>query len=212
MSPTTCVIAPTTSSGGSNAWVLSAPDNWLYIYLLIEFQSRVDSYMALRIMVYIAELIEPIPGSLATYRPSQKHFVLDEGRLDEAALPTDHNTLAEIIRLESSPGPEALRQIVSRLTQRMKDPRHDSLRRALVVWMHRVVLRKLIPGDNIPIVQDLQEIDTMLAERVVQWTEKWKQEGLLQGGNRGCSRVGKKAGKKAKKNCWSANSPADLAR
>jgi hypothetical protein len=87
----------------------------------------------------IAELIEPIPGSLVTYRPSQKHFVLDEGRIGEREFPLDQNTLAEIIRLESSPEPEAIRQIVARLTTLMKSPKHDSLRRALVIWINRAI-------------------------------------------------------------------------
>ena len=115
-------------------WRVKRQDDWLYIYLLIEFQSRIDPHMALRIMVYtgllyqdliksgaigpaqklppvfpivvyngegkwnaaldVAELIEPIPGSLAAYRPSQKHFVLDEGRVAETEFPSDHNTLS----------------------------------------------------------------------------------------------------------------------
>jgi hypothetical protein len=124
---------------------------------------------------------ETVPGSLAAYRPSQKHFVLDEGRVGEAELPAGENALAEIIRLESSPEPEALRKIGSRLTERLKDSRYDSLRRAMVVWINRVVLRRLIPGEAIPEASELQEIDNMLAERVVQWTEKWKQEGVQQG-------------------------------
>jgi len=51
----------------------------------------------------------------------------------------------------------------------------------MVVWINRVVLKRLVPNEPIPEVTDLQEIDNMLAERVVQWTEKWKQEGLQQG-------------------------------
>lgn len=39
----------------------------------------------------IAELIEPMPGNLAAYRPSQRHFVLDEGQLAATApLPIDN--------------------------------------------------------------------------------------------------------------------------
>jgi hypothetical protein len=206
-------------------WRVRREKDWLYLYLLIEFQSRIDSHMALRILVYtgllyqdlvksgavsrseklppvfpvviyngegrwtaatdVAELIEAVPGSLAAYRPSQRHFVLDEGRVSEAELARHDSTLADLIRLESSPEPEAVRQVVSRLAERMKDPRHDSLRRALVVWIHRVVLKRLVPRENIPEVTHLQEIDAMLAERVVEWTEKWKQEGLQRGREEG---------------------------
>ncbi len=194
--------------------------DWLYVYLLIEFQSRVDPWMALRILVYtgllyqdlvksgqvrsgqrlppvfpvviyngdspwsagteLAELIEPLPG-LKAYRPSQRHLVLDEGRLDEDEIAAGNNALAEMIRLERSPTPTELQAIVARLTRRLAEPRHDSLRRALVVWLNRVVLRRLVPGERIDEVHDLQEMGAMLAERVVEWTENWKQQGLQEG-------------------------------
>ncbi|MFA7607482.1 MAG: hypothetical protein WCY08_12955, partial [Rhodocyclaceae bacterium] len=41
-----------------------------------------------------------------------------------------------------------------------------------------VVLRRLVPGERIDEVHDLQEMGAMLAERVVEWTENWKQQGL----------------------------------
>ena len=206
-------------------WRVQSPDGWLYIYLLIEFQSRVDPYMALRIMVYtgllyqdliksgaiapgrklppvfpiviyngegkwtaardMADLIEPFDGCLAAYRPSQRHFVLDEGRVPESERNQSGNTLADIIQLETSPEPETVRQVVSRLTQRMKEARYDSLRRALVVWINRVVIKRVIPGENVPELNELQEIDNMLAERVDQWVEKWKQEGHQTGRQEG---------------------------
>lgn len=99
-------------------WRVRTTGGWLYIYLLIEFQSRCDPWMALRVMVYtgllyqdlvkngavgvagklppvfpvviyngdgqwtaardIAQLIEPLPPSLAAYRPSHRYFLLDE--------------------------------------------------------------------------------------------------------------------------------------
>lgn len=202
-------------------WRVRHQNGWLYVYLLLEFQSQVDRYMALRVLVYtgllyqdllksgsippgqklppvfplvlyngegrwtaardLAELIEPLPGSLAAYRPSQRHFVLDEGQLAQTESLPENNTLSDLIRLETSPEPEALRHLVSTLAQRMKAARHASLRRALVVWIHRVLLQRLIRGETLPAVNDLQELNHMLAERVVQWTEKWKQEGLQQG-------------------------------
>jgi hypothetical protein len=33
---------------------------WVYLYLLIEFQSRVDKYMALRMMVYVGLLYQDL--------------------------------------------------------------------------------------------------------------------------------------------------------
>jgi uncharacterized protein with von Willebrand factor type A (vWA) domain len=131
----------------------------------------------------VAELIEP--AGLSAWRPSQRYFLLDEGRVSEPELAQADNSLADLIRLESSPEPEVMRRIVGRLTQRLKAPRYDSLRRALTVWINRVVLKRLVPGESIPEATELQEINTMLAERVVEWTEKWKQQGLQQGHQQG---------------------------
>ncbi|MGL1835176.1 Rpn family recombination-promoting nuclease/putative transposase, partial [Rhodocyclaceae bacterium SMB388] len=162
-------------------------EQWLYVYLLIEFQSRVDPWMALRILVYtgllyqdlvkseqvrpgdrlppvfpmvvyngegvwrarreMAELIEPVAG-LKAYCPRQKHVVLDEGRLSDDEIAAGESTLAEMIRLERTPTPQELQAIVSRLTRRLNHPRYDSLRRALVVWLNRVVLKRLMPGER----------------------------------------------------------------
>ncbi len=202
-------------------WRVKVQERWIYLYLLIEFQSKNDPWMALRIMVYtgllyqdlirsrvvtkqdllppvfpivvyngercwtakreFSELIEPYAGGLQAYRPNQRYFLLDEGRVSETELAQTETTLAEIIRLESSPEPEALRKIISRLSERLKDQRYDSLRRALAVWINRVVLRKLVPDEDIPELAELQEIDNMLAERIEQWTEKWKWEGRQEG-------------------------------
>ena len=41
-------------------WRVKVGGEWLYLYLLIEFQSTVDKYMALRIMVYIGLLYQDL--------------------------------------------------------------------------------------------------------------------------------------------------------
>ena len=203
---------------------------WLYLYLLIEFQSSVDPWMAVRIMVYvgllyqdliksstlkggeklpdgklppvfpiviyngegrwtakrdIADLIETVSGPLAGYQPRQKYWLLDEGRIPDEALPDIHNTMAEIIRLETSPEPEDMRRVIARLVQNLAGPEYASLRRALTVWMKRVLLKRLLPGEEVPEINDLQEVETMLAERVEQWTSRWEQRGMQRGMQRG---------------------------
>ncbi|MEF8768032.1 MAG: DUF4351 domain-containing protein [Candidatus Accumulibacter phosphatis] len=42
-----------------------------------------------------------------------------------------------------------------------------------------------MPGQEVPEVDELQEIDTMLAETVEGWTKQWKEEGLQQGRQEG---------------------------
>ena len=41
-------------------WRVKADERWVYLYLLIEFQSRVDRFMALRMLVYVGLLYEDL--------------------------------------------------------------------------------------------------------------------------------------------------------
>lgn len=68
-----------------------------------------------------------------------------------------------------------------RLRARLAAPGHDSLRRAFTVWIHRVALGRMIPGQDVPRTETLEETEAMLAERVTEWTREWKREGLEQG-------------------------------
>jgi hypothetical protein len=90
---------------------------------------------------------------------------------------------AELVRLETlaADGPAALRAILRRLGTRLQGPRYASLRRALMVWLARVLLRRLLPGENFPQLHDFGEVETMLSEHVDEWTQKWKREGKRAG-------------------------------
>ncbi len=133
----------------------------------------------------VSELIEPLPGSLKPYHPEQRYFLLEEAALSEADLTDTDNTVAGIIRLEGSRAPADVRRAVSLLQKRLQGPQFASLRRAFVVWINRVVLRRLMPGQELPEVNELQEIDTMLAETVEEWTRQWKEDGLREGRQQG---------------------------
>ncbi len=204
---------------------LKQGEQWLYLYLLLEFQRRNDPWMALRILVYVGllyqdliksgivgrkkgqlrklpavlpmviyngktrwtaatevyDLIEPVPESLSRYLPKQTYWLLDEGRTGEDDLPKTDNTLAEIVRLENSPDPEVMQAVIARLTRRLAHPEHASLRNALTMWIKQVLLRKQLPKDDTLEINDLDEVMTMLEERMGQWSQKWKQEGKMEG-------------------------------
>jgi len=177
-------------------WRVKVKERWVYLYLLIEFQSRNDPWMAVRLMVYIgllyqdliktktiktgerlppvfpivvyngespwraeqtlSRLIEPYGSGIETYRPELRYALLDEGHVPEDTLAHLNSPLSDIIRLENSPEPQALRAIIARLRETLKDKRHDSLRRALTVWLNRIVIRQLVPEEDIPELRDLQ--------------------------------------------------------
>jgi hypothetical protein len=78
-------------------WRVKVGGAWVYLYLLIELQSRVDKYMALRMMVYIGLLYQDlikhkevladgrlppilpiVPGLVEQFKPHLKYLLIDE--------------------------------------------------------------------------------------------------------------------------------------
>ena len=49
----------------------------------------------------------------------------------------------------------------------------------------RVLLPARLPGIDLPEVTNLQEVNAMLAERVMEWTEEWKSQGIKEGVKKG---------------------------
>jgi hypothetical protein len=202
-------------------WRVKWKDTWCYLYLLIEFQSDVDVWMAVRVMVYegllyqdliktgqvaagqllppvfplvlyngegrwtarqdVADLIAPMPGGLQRYKPSLRYFLVDEGAVPGEELTVTKGLCAILIRLERAASPEEAAAIIQELRAELQHPRYTSLRRAFTIWIRRVLMRRMAPGEVIPEVNDLEEVNAMLAERVRQWTEDWKLEGKVEG-------------------------------
>jgi len=206
-------------------WRVRWPAGWLYIYLLVEFQSTVYRYMAVRIATYesllyeglirsrqltpegrlppvvpivlyngrspwtaphdLAELIAEAPGGLAAYRPRRPYLLIDESRYSERRLARMQNLVAALFRLENSRSPAEIQRVLAVLITWLRDPEQESLRRAFTVWLKRVLLPARLPAVAIPEVQELVEVQSMLAERVIEWTQQWKEEGLRAGRQEG---------------------------
>jgi len=202
-------------------WRVRWGPDWLHLYLLLEFQSTIDPYMAVRILVYVGLLYQSLiragqlpasghlppvvpivlyngrrpwtapltaehtvgrlPRSLTPYRPRLRYVLLDESQYTESQLAPMRNLVAALCRLEHSREPEDLQRVLGALIDWLQAPADDSLRRAFTVWLRRVLLPARLPGVDIPAVHTLVEMHTMLAERVLEWTERWKADGLQQG-------------------------------
>jgi len=206
-------------------WRVRCQNEWIYIYILIEFQSSVDHFMAVRLMTYIGllyqdlirtgslldngklppvlplvlyngkqpwrsaisveDLIQEVPSAgLSKYRPTLTYLLLDESRHDMKGVSAD-NLAGAIFRLEQSNEPNDVRILVQELIKWLKAPAQTSLRRAFAVWIRRVLLPVRLPGQTLPEINDLMEVDAMLAERVKEWTHEWKQEGIDEGMKKG---------------------------
>jgi len=198
-------------------WRLRCGEDWAYVYLLIEFQSSVDYFMALRVMAYlalfyqdliraeklvsgdrlppvlpivlyngrprwtaaqdIADLLAPAPKGLERYAPSLRYFLIDEGRYAENELAELRNLAAALFRLENSRTPNDVEKVLEALVEWLRMPEQSSLRRAFTTWLKRVLLPGRLPGVDFEALNELQEVKSMLAERVVEWTEEWKKQG-----------------------------------
>ncbi len=202
-------------------WRVRWGGEWLYVYLLLEFQSTVDWMMSVRMTAYVmllyqdlvksgkvkhgaqlppvlpvvlyngkpiwtavqdvGDLIVTVPGGLDRYRPRMRYLLIDEVRYGNAELESMKNLSAALFRLEKSRTPQEIREVLKSLINWLKTPDQLSLRRAFTVMLGRVLLPRRVPGQSVPELNDLQEVDAMLAETVQEWTKKWKAEGRQEG-------------------------------
>jgi predicted transposase YdaD len=209
-------------------WRVKLHGNWLYVYLLIEFQSDIDPFMAVRILAYvgllyqdlirtkqltpngrlppvlpivlyngkprwtapldIADLLEPAPIGLARHRPSLRYLLIDEGCYSDNELAPLKNLVAALFRIENSRTPHDIERVLAALIEWLQMPEQASLRRAFTVWLKRVFLRGRMPGVDFENLNELHEVKSMLAERVIDWTEEWMRQGEAQGEARGLIR------------------------
>ncbi|MEX0584910.1 MAG: DUF4351 domain-containing protein, partial [Natronospirillum sp.] len=63
----------------------------------------------------------------------------------------------------------------------VKRPEQRSVRRAFLVWLKQVFLPGRLPGVEFDQMQELHEVQAMLAERVKDWTHTWEQQGIQKG-------------------------------
>lgn len=206
-------------------WRVRLRDEWLYVYLLLEFQSAPDRWMALRMLVYVGllyqdlvrskqlthggrlppvlplvlyngmpawtapldleTLLAPAPEGLRHYRPALRYLLLDEGRLRLDQTAELRNLATALFELEQGRTPSDILRVVRALRAWLQAPEQDSLRRAFAKWMQHMLLPARMPDVDFSPIRDLQEAETMLAERVKQWTEEWKQAGLEKGLQKG---------------------------
>ncbi len=120
----------------------------------------------------VADLIEAAPGGLANYRPRLRYLLLDEGSYAGKTLEPMENLVAALFRMENTQAPQELQRVVQLLIRWLYAPEQASLRRAFTVWIKRVLLPARMPGVNLPEMAELNEVNSILAERVKEWTDK----------------------------------------
>ena len=200
-------------------WRVKVGGEWVYLYLLIEFQSSVDKYMALRMMVYqgllyqdlikrgevladgrlppvlpivlyngrarwsavtdVFELIPPVPGLVEQFKPRLKYLLIDESAYTDSELSSVKNLVAAVFRIEHPTSPETIKQLLGLLNEWLSD--RPDLRRMFALWIRATLMRKTEYRIVLPLIDDLEELNIMLAERLEEWAHGYKAEGMQQG-------------------------------
>ena len=195
-------------------------DRWLYLVLLLEFQTTVERTMAVRMLAYtallyqrliagdelsedgalppvlpvvvyngrrpwtaasdVSELVASADPVLKDYQPSQRFFLLDEGRAARDGLPRD-NLVSALIALETNRDRARLPGLLEGLIGLLRERGDDELKRAFDAWARQVLLPRRFRGTPPESLPRLEEVRTMLEETVREWTADWVAEGREQG-------------------------------
>jgi len=216
---------------GDLIWRVRAGSQW--VYLLVEFQSRADPRMALRIASYLAllyqdllrqravdgratlppvvplvlyrgasrwkaarelaELIAPLPGGGARYRPGLRYRLFDQQALVRSAQWLSGGVAAAFFQLECCRTPGELEQALQVMDDCAPLPEFADLRRDLVRWLKEVLIPTRLPDVRIVAMSDIREMRTMLEQTVERWIRNWQREGRAAGRREGFQQ-GRQAG------------------
>ena len=95
--------------------------------------------------------------------------------------------MSALVALENSRSAESLSQALAALSDWLRSPEDDELRRAFMEWVRWMAPRRY--GEAAPpVAQAMEGGGAMLAERMKEWTEEWLREGREQGREQGLER------------------------
>ncbi len=200
-------------------WRVKVGGEWIYLYLLIEFQSSVDKYMSLRMMVYqgllyqdlikraevlddgrlppilpivlyngsqrwtapidVGDLIPPVPGLVEQFKPKHKYLLINENAYSDSELASVKNLVAAVFRIEHPATPEAIGELLNLLSEWLSD--RPDLRRMFALWIRATLMRKVKYRIVLPQIDDLEELNVMLADRLEEWANGYMLKGKLEG-------------------------------
>ncbi len=106
-------------------------------------------------------------------------MLLDLHRLPAEKLAGTEHPVAVLFELEQSDSPEAVVRGIERLTAML--PEDDPLRKVFLSWLRYVLVPTRMPEAEIPEIERLEELKTMLDEKNPTWTAKWLAEGKKEG-------------------------------
>ena len=128
----------------------------------------------------VADLIAGGREALVRYQPSLRYYLLDEGRIDAHDLP-GRNLVSALVALETNREQERAPELLTALIERLNELGDPELRGVFQEWVAQVLPVRGPDGTKLESAPSLEEVRTMLAERVEEWTAGWVAEGREQG-------------------------------
>ncbi|HEX8613895.1 MAG TPA: Rpn family recombination-promoting nuclease/putative transposase [Telluria sp.] len=199
-------------------WRVKLGEQVLYVYILLEFQSGVDRWMALRMQSYVgllcqnlvkqhalppglllppvlpvviyngtprwsasldlAALLMEAPPELAPFQPSQRYVLVDQQRLDRAALAANATLLALLFRMELASASEVKNEVLPALLTWFGDTPQESLRLSVVQWLKLLAERR---GGPEPFAFDRVEEVPDMERKFETWAEEFEDIGFQKG-------------------------------
>lgn len=95
------------------------------------------------------------------------------------------NAAVVVFRLENCRTPEEIRQVIEDILRWFPGEEHQSLRCSLATWMLQVLLPNRFPGIAFPMIGNLMEAKSMLAENIAEWSRNLEEKGMENGSRRG---------------------------
>ena len=131
---------------------------WLYVLVLLEFQSTVDRTMAVRVLAYTALLYQDLLRTTAEPLPPVLPIVLHHrpGRWTAAV---------------------EVAGVLGALDEWLSESGNGGLRRAVGEWMRQVYAPGRSAAATRPVAENQTEAQIMLRERVKEWAVQWLEEG-----------------------------------
>ncbi len=162
---------------------LGAPGRWPPVLPVVLYNGDAPWTAPLQ----MRDLIAPVPETLAECQPAQRSLVLDERRVPVDDLPLG-NLMRGVVGFEQSRSPADLARVVVALADWLRSPADTELGRAFAAWLDQIVQR-MAPGDDAPpLGATLEEAKMTLLDRVAQWPEQWRREGVAEGRREGVAR------------------------
>jgi hypothetical protein len=130
----------------------------------------------------LAELLMEAPAELAPFQPSQRYMLIDQQRMDPAALEANDTLLALLFRMELASAPEIKNHVWPALLTWFRDAPQANLMRSVAVWLESLARRR---GNPEAFSLDIAEEVADMERQFKTWAEEFEDYGFQKGNEKG---------------------------